>query len=378
MQTKFAPGLVIALFSLLLASASAQGPTFKILHSFAGGPSDGNYPSSGLSWDAHGNLYGFTLTGGADTTGCFSDGCGTAFKLTPSNGRWKENVLYSFAPATYYYQLYFPPVIDAADNVYGVQGNWGDPTCQCGAVFELAKNGNTWTQNVLHNFTGGFVSGTPDGQWPGSGLVQDAAGNLYGTTDAGGNPNYYYGTLYQFTPGTDGTWAYSIPYAFYVDGSPYAANPYGQLITDSVGNIYGTSSGGLYGYGAAFELSPSETGWNTSILSSFTLSYGSYPSLNGVVMDSDGNLYGVDPDAGANAVGTIYKLTPSIGYWNQTVLYTFSGGADGGFPINVVVGPQGALYGVTSRGGIFGYGNVFQLSLEKGNWKETVLHAFAN
>jgi uncharacterized repeat protein (TIGR03803 family) len=366
--------LQVLLIPILAISSAWAGSKFQVVHTFTGG-TDGAYPSSPLL-DRSGTLYGVTPDGGS-LTGCNSYGCGTAFKLLQEDGHWKEYDFYSFSAAT---NGDYPAPIgalapDSRGDLYGIQAEAGDPTCNCGGVYQLTLSDGIWTQNILHNFTGG---GSGDGAYPASGLVQDAAGNFYGTTEGGGvNMN---GTIFELTQNTDGTWAYAVIYEFGATSSNDAEIPYGPLTIDSSGNLYGTSeSGGEYGYGAVFRLSPNGAAWTEAVLFNFTLDYGSYPEPYGVVLDGVGNLYGVTLDGGAYAVGTIYKLTSAVGFWNRTVLHTFSGSGDGAYPYGgLTIGPTGVLYGTTGYGGSYGYGNAYEFALTNGKWKQTVLHQFTN
>jgi uncharacterized repeat protein (TIGR03803 family) len=355
------------LVSLVVGSAgTAQTGKFTGLHTFAGG-SDGAGPASPLAFDRAGNLYG-TTGGGGSGAGC-SGGCGTVFELIRSTPRWKERVLYSFSSVS---NPVGPLVLDTKGNVYGAS-LVGGGSCNCGEVYQLVRTSKGWTQNILHT----FVGGTSDGQYAQSGLVQDSVGNLYGATESGGfNGNN--GVVYELSPNGDGTWTYSIIYEFGVVGGD-ASDPYGPLTIDAAGNLYGTTAnGGLYGWGAAYKLTHSGTSWTETVLYNFTLDFGSPPQPDGVVLDSAGNLYGTTISDGEFSLGTVYKLTPTIGYWNRTVLHTFTGASDGAYPYGgVVVGPTGILYGTADSGGIYGYGTVYKL-VQGGNahWTETVLHSF--
>jgi uncharacterized repeat protein (TIGR03803 family) len=359
---------------VLAVSASGASPKFQVLHAFAGGATDGGSPVSNLLLDKNGNLFGTTGLGGL-ITDCYTDGCGTAFELSPRNGRWKESVLYDFSPTS---NGEFPNpsgtlVFDSKGNVYGTQSNGGDPSCQCGVVYQLTRSGGIWTENVLHTFSGG----TSDGFYPYWGLVRDAVGNLYGATENGGS--YGYGTIFELTSNADGTWTYNLIYEFGTAGIYDAQNPYGPLMIDSSGNLYGTTvSGGTFGYGSVFKLSPSGGTWTDTVLFNFTLDYGSYPNPVGVVMDASGNLYGTTTQDGTYAVGTIYKLTPSgAGFWNRTILHTFTGSTDGAYPYGgLAIDKSGVLYGTADSGGSFGYGNVYKLAFTNGKWNQTILHAF--
>lgn len=172
--------------------------TEKVLHSFAGAGSDGAWPYSALIFDASGNLYGTTLTGGQHFSG-------TVFELTPSNGQWVETILYSFndnakdaaAPTA-------GVVFDASGNLYGTATVGG--RFQEGAVFELIQGTGGWTETVVHSFSGG------DGNQPYGGLVIGPAGRVYGTTSLGGSNSP--GTVFALTKHSDGKWAERALYSF--------------------------------------------------------------------------------------------------------------------------------------------------------------------
>jgi uncharacterized repeat protein (TIGR03803 family) len=363
------PRLLTLLYVLALSPyASAASPKFQVLHAFAGGASDGAYPTSKLVLDPHGDLFGTTSEGGS-LTECSSNGCGTAFELSPQNRRWKENVFFDFSPSSNggFPNPSGPAVFDSKGNVYGTQSYGGDGL---GAIYQLARSGNVWTENVLHDF-----GGTSDGFYPYWGLVRDASGNLYGATENGGSNGS--GTVFELTSNADGTWTYNIIYEFGSGGVYDASGPYGPLTVDASGALYGTSQGGgTYGYGTVFKLSSSNGVWTDTVLFNFTLDYGSDPSPVGVVLDASGNLYGSTTYGGPYGVGTIYKLTPTTGFWNRTILHTFVG-TDGAYPFaELAIDESGTLYGTSNSGGTFGYGNVYKLSSTNGKWNQTILHEF--
>src|SRR5713226_605214 len=166
--TLLAPLLPLLVVVVLALSASATSPKFQVLHTFVGGAPDGSFPASNLLLDSHGNLFGVSDEGGS-LSNCYSLGCGTVFELSPINGRWKERILFNFSPTS---SGGFPNVagtlvLDSRGNVYGTQNGGGDPSCNCGAVYELTRSGGVWTQTILHNFTGGNA----DGAYPYWGLV---------------------------------------------------------------------------------------------------------------------------------------------------------------------------------------------------------------
>jgi uncharacterized repeat protein (TIGR03803 family) len=166
--------------------------------------------------------------------------------------------------------------------------------------------------------------------------------------------------------------------------------PYAGLISDSAGNLYGTTEfGGSYNKGTVFEVTPNATGsWTGSLLYSFTGGLDGAQPSGGLTFDAAGNLYGTTSFGGsANCklgCGTIFKLTPTSGGWAETVVYTFTGGSDGSEPYaRLVSDAQGNFYGTTLLGGNLGTlctsgcGTVFKLSSVNGAWKENVLYAFA-
>ncbi|MBZ5572072.1 MAG: hypothetical protein LAO09_09345 [Acidobacteriia bacterium] len=209
--------------------------------------------------------------------------------------------------------------------------------------------------------------GGRDGCGPWGDLIADAAGNLYGTTlNGGGNPGQ--GVIFQLTPpvppNTD--WTENIVHRF--AGKLDGAAPSGQLVVDGNGNLYGTTqAGGAFGLGTAWELAPQPGGgWTGTVLYSFFGVNGAQP-VGGLVMDAGGNLYGTTLGGGANGgFGTVFELSPppQPGLpWTETVLHSFTGGYDGNAPVGGVISDQtGNLYGTTQVGGAFNGGAVFQLS----------------
>jgi uncharacterized repeat protein (TIGR03803 family) len=366
----------VLLSLLALGSASATGQNFRVLYAFAGPPNDGSHPATQLLLDAQASLFGVTGNGGAEVSGCNSSGCGVFFELTQENGSWTENALYSFYSSSGTpLQPNGSLVSDSAGNVYGIQGEGGDPVCNCGAVFEFTQSGGVWTQTILHS----FVGGTGDGSYPFSGLVRDAAGNIYGATaDGGGGPYGNGGVVFGLTPNGDGTWSYRVFWQFEARHSADGMSPSGPMAMDSAGNLYGTTSGGgVHGWGTVYELSNSGGTWNHSLLFTFPYSYGHTSIPSGLVRDSFGNLFGATAYGGPVELGTVFMLTQNAGSWRETILHTFTGREDGGFPDpRLVVTTTGIVYGTASNGGSFGYGNVFKLELINGRWTQTILHDF--
>lgn len=220
----------------------------KIIYNFGNG-TDLSQPG-GLTFDSSGNLYGAASFGG-------SSGGGGIYKLTPMGISWSEQILYNFANnGVDGYDPNYGLVFDPSGNLYGTTayGGSGNPSnCEpkqylgCGIVFEMTPSvSGAWTETILYNFTG-----KPDANYPLSGPAFDAFGNLYGTSLAGGLGNQ--GSVYELSPQTDGTWTEAIVQNFGTDGT----QPYGTLLFDPSGNIYGTlSNGAAFVSGAVFEITP--------------------------------------------------------------------------------------------------------------------------
>jgi len=245
-----------------------------------------------------------------------------------------------------------------------------------------------------------------DGSDPQGDLISDAAGNLYGTTTYGGNGacddergHLGCGTVFEMSPPVppNGQWTLKTLHSFDINVDD-VAYPIGNLVFDSMGNLYGVSSGGgAYFEGAVFELSPQSGGsWNLALLFSFTC--GTCNPQGGLVIDSTGNLYGTalgEGDCGRVQCGAIYEVSQSGGQWLLQDLYVFEGGEDGAAPIgSVTFDSQGNLYGTTTSAAAFGFGGVFRLSppsmqgqlwtettpppLQGQPWTETTLHSFGS
>jgi uncharacterized repeat protein (TIGR03803 family) len=242
-------------------------------------------------------------------------------------------------------------MIDPTGNLYGTTGSGG--TLNTGTIFKLAKKSNLTT---IYEFTG-----NPDGVAPSGMLLRDSSDDIYGTTIGGGGTAYA-GTVYRLdTLGKE-----SVLYSF--AGTPDAANPYYGVVRDLNGTLYGTTTyGGVIGAGTVFKV---DSNGNETVLHSFGIgSEGQYPQ-GPVIRDSDGNLYGLVPNAAAG--GSVYKID-AMGTF--TVLYTFKGEPDGSSPIGSLYRDhEGNLYGTTAFGGKFASGTVFKLDTA-GN--ETVLYSFA-
>jgi uncharacterized repeat protein (TIGR03803 family) len=162
------------------------------------------------------------------------------------------------------------------------------------------------------------------------------------------------------------------------DGAPY--QPYSGVIFDAAGNLYGTTfQGGTYGHGSVFELSPvAGGGWDETLLFSFNEKKGSvgYGPQASLIFDNAGNLYGTRSTEGTFGDGTVFELSPAAGGgWNEGSVHSFNG-TDGDYPENTLIMAGGYLYGTTNFGGTYGYGAVFAFVPIGGGWLERMLHSF--
>jgi uncharacterized repeat protein (TIGR03803 family) len=288
-----------------------------------------------------------------------------------------ETVLYNFPSGSSGANPYGGLVADSKSNLYGTTGEGGNSTqCNlgsgCGTVFMLTSP--SWTQTVLYSFQGANVG---DGSGPQAGLVMDSTGALYGTTASGGK--YGDGTVFKLTPPAvaGGTWTESVLYSF--NGGTAGSNPASGLIFDGTALLGTTPYGGSSGFGVVFKLTPTKKlPWTESILYNFTgLGDGGRPYA-GLVLKA-GALYGTTLDGGQYSEGAVFKLTKVGTAWTDTVLYSFTGFSDGGKPYaGVIFGKSGVLYGTTGLGGSDGYGTVFELTPPKTGvvWTESVLYSF--
>jgi hypothetical protein len=330
--------LAYCVTTLLIASGLTFGQQYKVLYSFGGYQAgDGSEPQGDLVMDGTGNIYGTTyLGGGSLEPACAAIGCGAVFELSPdNNGGWTEVLLYSFC----------------SDQV-GIQ-------CL-------------------------------DGKYPRAGLTFDSFGNLYGTTENGGNQTCQpdlegCGTVFELSPPSvpGGSWTEQVVYNFC--SSPInlqcldGYHPLGRVIFDTPGNLYSTTLSGGTGRladvndGVVFELSPSSSGWTETVLYNFcSLGTGNFcldgasPEA-GVTLDSSGDLYGTTALGGAPKSlggGTVYRLSQGPTGWQESVLCAFRPPfIGGGGPVaGVTLDRSGDLYSTVEGGGAYGLGGVFRLS----------------
>jgi uncharacterized repeat protein (TIGR03803 family) len=364
----------IVAVAILLTGSIAATQQETVLHSFGVTRQDGYDPNPGLTLDAAGNLYGTTFSGGAYISG------GTVFKLTlQASGSWDETIVYSFIGGSDGKSPAGSLIFDDLGNIYGTTG-YGGIYCgafrfDCGAVFELSQGeGGVWTNNPFFSFNG------TDGANP-SGMIFNGVRNYYGATHSGGAHGN--GTVFELAPESGGDWIERVVHSFYMNGTD-GIGPDTGLIVDAADNIYGTTfSGGVVGGGIVFELMPTVgTPWTEKVLHNFGGGRdGTFPA-GSLTMDSAGNLYGTTIIGGAQNLGTVFELTPTAsGRWKETILYSFSNtGTDGYRPEGgLTLDASDNLYGTTYYGGIYGYGTAFKLlPAAGGSLTEIILHSFDN
>jgi len=307
-----------------------------VLYSFAG-DMDGETPLYGpMLRDGAGNFYGNTANGGLN-------GGGTVFRLSPTN----KEIVVSLPGVTGPEGPTGELAADASGNGYGTTTNGGDGCAPigCGTVFKINRAGKV---TLLHSFQGGAT----DGLTPFSGVIRDSAGNLYGTTFNGGPNNA--GTVFE----VDATGKESLLHAF--DDSD-GSNLFGGLVRDNAGNLYGTTDGGGPNYaGEVFKL---DSSGNLTVLYAFCSQAGctdGYAPFGTLIRDGAGNLYGTTIAGGDTFNGTVYKLDTS---GKLTVLHSFNGTTDGAQVLTgLTFDKAGNLYGTASYGGAYGYGTVYKIA----------------
>jgi uncharacterized repeat protein (TIGR03803 family) len=336
-----------------LFKINRDGSDYTVLHSFGGVAGDGQWPSDVLSMGSDGSIYGSTLFGGACNEGAL-------FKVGPDGNGY--SVLKSFSRVGGDGEQPQGRLICGQDgSFYGttIKGGSND----CGTVFKLNPTNGTYA--LLHDFTGD----SGDGEWPLAGLVQAADGAVYGTTSSGGDRGF--GTVFKLN--SDG-FGYTVLYSF--AALPDGNLPSGNLLQGADGFLYGvTGAGGSNDVGTVFKLGTNGTGY--SLLHTFTTNGNdAWGPVGGLAQGDDGTLYGTTADNGTNGVGTVYKLNPDgTGF---TVLHSFLTTAlDGWTPYaGLLLGQNGTLYGTTRRGGQANMGAVFSFSSDGSSY--TVLRNFSN
>jgi uncharacterized repeat protein (TIGR03803 family) len=299
---------------------------------------------AGVILDNNGNLYG---------TSDFGGDC--AYELSPgSSGKWTRTPIGGAGAGC---NSIASLIFDSHGSLYGTSccaGDYGG-----GSVFRLTPTrGGRWKFTVLYSFQ------RADGQVPFDSVTFDQQGNLYGTTAAAGL--YGDGAVFKLTPTLAGPWSIEVLH-YFSGGDSDGAAPIGGVVLDNSGNLYGTTNaqGSATGEGVVFKLTPDGTGgWAETIIHQFGVfpGDGSEPRAT-LLFGKGGELFGTTWQGGDFSFGTVFKLTPSPnGVWTETIVYSFTGGQDGGNPYaSVIMDSAGSLYGTAYDGGQYGLGTVFKI-----------------
>lgn len=346
-MSRRACGLIsVLVISAMVGSTAASAQTLTTLSNLT----DGEFPWASLVADANGNLFGTTGTGGAY-------GYGTMFEIANTSSGYASTAitLVNFDDANGSYPQ-AGLITDANGNLFGTTlggGAYGD-----GTVFEIAKtsSGYASTPTILVSFD------DSDGLFPLAGLIADANGNLFGTTNGGGA--YGDGTVFEIAKTSNGY--ASTPTTLVNFDNSNGAFPQAGLVADANGNLFGTTeAGGASGDGTVFEIGKTASGYagTPTTLVSFDYTSGAFP-LAGLIVDGKGNLFGTTEAGGAYGYGTVFEIANSGGVYagTPTILVNFDkiGGA---FPeAGLIADANGSLFGTTKFGGAYGYGTVFEVA----------------
>jgi uncharacterized repeat protein (TIGR03803 family) len=354
---------MLAITLVALSSAVAHGQTLTVLHSFVNGQ-DGIPNASGVVIDRGGNVYGTATFGGNRGPSCDQGGCGAVYRASLKNGSWIFTPLYDFVGNQDGSQPYAGVTIGPDGALYGTTlfGGGGG-----GTVFKLTPPARLchqvlcpWTETVLYRF-----ATDPNGlNSPYGGVIFDAAGNMYGMTGfAAGGP----GAVYKMTRSGQ-NWILSVLHVFQQDTD--GAVPQSNLSLGSDGNLYGSAPfGGANSNGTIFRLVRAGSDWNFEVL--YTLPPGSSGGIpwGGVALDNSGNVFGATGEFG----GGVWELSPAGDTWNFSLIVPFLGGLQD----SINFGPDGAIYGTNYADGSHGVGSVFKLTNSQGTWTHTIIHNFA-
>lgn len=335
---------------------------------------DGAYPTSTLSADPSGNLFGTTETGGT----C---GAGTIFELTAgSTGGWVYHQIYTFTGGIDGGGSASGLVFDANGNGYGTAASGGEHGL--GVVYELSPPSDSnarWSERVLYSF-----QGLPDGAGPISDLVV-RDGKLFGTTTRGGHSHIGClqgcGTIFELASSGRGRWHEKVLHQF-LDALGEGANPYAGLSAGSNGNFFGTTyyggndfvCAGL-GCGTVFELARRAGKWKLRTLRAFKPQDGAFPD-GPVLLDGD-HLYGTTGQGGAYNYGTLFRFVRSGDRWLPDGRFNFNN-ANGNQPTGALTLRGSTLYGTTFAGGANLWGTVFSARINSKNWHEQLIYSFTD
>jgi hypothetical protein len=295
-------------FAYRLAPPALGGSTWRYMKIYGfSGLGDGGGPSGPLILTRFGQLVGVTQAGG-DVSGNNACDCGVVYVLTPptNGGAWQETVAHTFLGRPDGYLPSGALAADADGALYGTTYQGGSGHCVdhiakevtgCGTVYRLTPSGASWTETILYEFQ------PDDADYPTNSVVFGPDGALYGSAGS---------DVFRLAADTQGNWQKTVIYAFPRGKAGEA--PGGGVIFDAEGNIYGTTnSTGLSGHATAFELAPPSTGsteWTRKTLATFSTNVNGPQPSGGLIRGPDGTLYGAIATAPSAIYGYIFAIKP--------------------------------------------------------------------
>ncbi len=336
----------------LAVPALGHAATLTTIATFNG--ANGLAPFAGLTIDSAGNLFGTTNWGGAANKG-------TVFEVAKGSGGYSLSTIATFdgTNGSYSRAVLFA---DSAGNLFGTTNSGG--AHDYGTVFELVKGSGGYTLSTLATFDG------TNGISPNSALIADSAGNLFGTTNSFGPGGA--GTVFELVKSSGG-YSISTLAAF---SSNSGGNPVAGVIADNAGNLFGTTAGiGATDAGTVFELVKGSSGYTLTTLATFNGTNGAAP-YGSLMADSAGNLFGTTYNGGANDKGIVFELAKGSGGYVLSTLATFNGTNGANPAANLIADSAGNLFGTTWAGGANNLGTVFELIKGSGGYTLSTLAAF--
>jgi uncharacterized repeat protein (TIGR03803 family) len=295
-----------------------------------------------------------------------SRGCGTVYKLTRRGSAYSESTLHVFAGGGDGSEPVAGLMGDSTGVLYGATSIGG--TADAGTIFSLTpkgRDGKSYGESVLYAFKGA----PKDGEYPGNTLYMDSKGALYGVTAYGGNACHGTpgcGTVFKLTPKGEKHFKEDVLYKFRGGNDGAAPMQKEALIADASGALYGTTSRGgkyasAYGYGTVFKLSTTGKRYKESLLYGFQGSPDGANPFGGVIADSSGDLYGTTYGGGSNGFGTVFELSPTGSEYTESALYSFLANGGPAYPLAGLIERSGTFYGTSELGGAY-YGTAFSIS----------------
>jgi uncharacterized repeat protein (TIGR03803 family) len=341
---------ILALACTATLPAAVQAQTLTTITSFDN--MSGSNPFGSLIADSAGNLFGTTYQGGTNVYG-------TVFKIPLSNGTYGAVIDIANFNTTNGAYLLGSLIADSAGNLFGTTNSGG--ANGKGTVFEIPLSNGTYGAAIdIASFN------TTNGASPQGSLIADSAGNLFGTTNSGGANGK--GTVFEI-PLSNGTYGAVIDIASF--NTTNGASPQGSLIADSAGNLFGTTHfGGANGSGTVFEIPLSNGAYGAvTDIASFNTTNGANP-YGSLIADGAGNLFGTTYGGGANNRGTLFEIPLSNGAYGAVTDIASFNTTNGANPSgSLIADGAGNLFGTTVNGGAtYNRGTVFEIPFVSGGY----------